>query len=115
MICLLIVEITTQIFSAAEKGPVARVEENGIVLKSDSVSADQLAEIQRHIMDSLRAKGIDPAAVMADLNSVGGNFTAPRRRPAPPQSSSANNHNNNRNGMEMGTLKIWICSLYCLS
>ena len=86
------------VHQAAEKGPVARVEENGIVLKSDSVSADQLAEIQRHIMDSLRAKGIDPAAVMADLNSVGGNFTAPRRRPAPPQSSSANNHSNNRNG-----------------
>nr|CAD2143312.1 unnamed protein product [Meloidogyne enterolobii] len=60
-----------------EKGLIAQVEENGIVLKSDSIAPDQLAEIQRNIFESLKAKGIDPA-LLADINSNG--IVAPRRR-----------------------------------
>jgi len=47
------------------------------VLKSDSIAPDQLAEIQRNIFESLKAKGIDPA-LLADINSNG--IVAPRRR-----------------------------------
>jgi hypothetical protein len=62
--------------------------EGGIMLKSDSISVDQLAEIQRNIIESLKAKGIDPS-MLADINS---NMvvTAPRRRP-PPASTMAKN------------------------
>uniref|UniRef100_A0A183CT97 ATP-dependent RNA helicase RhlE n=1 Tax=Globodera pallida TaxID=36090 RepID=A0A183CT97_GLOPA len=61
-----------------------QVEENGIVLKSDSVSADQLAEIQRQIAESLKAKGIDPS-VLANFGST----TVARRRP--PNQQTARN------------------------
>lgn len=66
----------------AEKSAVAQIDESGIVLKSDCISADMLAEIQRNILDSLKAKGIDPA-VLADINSST-MMTAPRRRQPPP-------------------------------
>ncbi|KAF7637481.1 hypothetical protein Mgra_00003000 [Meloidogyne graminicola] len=63
-----------------EKGPIAQVGENGFVLKSDSIAPDQLAEIQRNIFESLKAKGIDPA-LLADINSNA--IVAPRRRQPP--------------------------------
>ncbi|KAI3413728.1 hypothetical protein GPALN_011211 [Globodera pallida] len=67
-----------------EKKSAVQVEENGIVLKSDSVSADQLAEIQRQIAESLKAKGIDPS-VLANFGST----TVARRRP--PNQQTARN------------------------
>lgn len=50
------------------------------MLKSDSIAPDQLAEIQRNIFESLKAKGIDPA-LLADINSNA--IVAPRRRQPP--------------------------------
>uniref|UniRef100_A0A1I8C0I9 CUE domain-containing protein n=1 Tax=Meloidogyne hapla TaxID=6305 RepID=A0A1I8C0I9_MELHA len=70
-----------------EKGRIAHVEENGIVLKSDSIAPDQLAEIQRNIFESLKAKGIDPA-LLTDINSNG--IVAPRRRQLINSGDSAN-------------------------
>lgn len=84
-----------------EKRPIAEVQENGITLKSDSISADQLAEIQRNIVESLKAKGIDPS-VLIDINAA--TTTAHRRRPQSHQRSpgraqknDAAREKNNRN------------------
>jgi len=45
---------------------VAQVKENGIGIESDAFSVDELAEIQRNIMDQLKAKGIDPS-ILSDI------------------------------------------------
>ncbi|KAL3069475.1 hypothetical protein niasHS_018200 [Heterodera schachtii] len=71
-----------------EKGQPVQVEENGIVLKSDTVSADQLAEIQRQIAETLKAKGIDPSVLGAGFGTA--TTVAARRRP-PPANAGARN------------------------
>lgn len=87
-----------------EKGPVVQVEENGIMLKSDSISADQLIEIQRNIMESLKAKGIDPSVLnntttTAHRQGLHSNQQSPGRA----EKTVAKQKNNNRN--ENGTGK----------
>jgi hypothetical protein len=70
-----------------EKGQIAQIEENGIMLKSDSIAPAQLAEIQRNIFEKLKAKGIDPNL----LNDINSNPTAvaPRRRQPPQQNTTS--------------------------
>ncbi|KAL3118339.1 hypothetical protein niasHT_005542 [Heterodera trifolii] len=72
-----------------EKGQPVQVEENGIVLKSDTVSADQLAEIQRQIAETLKAKGIDPSVLGAGFGTA--TTVAARRRPPPANAAGARN------------------------
>lgn len=55
------------------------MQNGGIVMESEGLSADQLNEIQRHFEETLRAKGIDPSV----LNNLEFATVAPRRRQQP--------------------------------
>lgn len=48
----------------------------GIVMQSDALSEEQLADLQRRIEETLKAQGIDPS-VLSEI----GSGAAPRRRP----------------------------------
>lgn len=77
-----------------------KVENGGIVMESDGLSADQLNELQRHFEETLRAKGIDPSV----LNNLEFATVAPRRRQQ--QQNKNNNHSgNNNNGKSNGDNK----------
>lgn len=54
------------------------VSNGGIVMQSDALSEEQLADLQRRIEETLKAQGIDPS-VLSDIGSGG----AARRRPPP--------------------------------
>ena len=75
-----------------------KVENGGIVMESDGLSADQLNELQRHFEETLRAKGIDPSV----LNNLEFATVAPRRRQ---QQNKNNNHSGNNNGKSNGDNK----------
>lgn len=58
---------------------IVEVSNGGILMKSDALSADQLADLNRKLQESLKAQGIDAAV----LSGIGGLSSMPvRRRPA---------------------------------
>uniref|UniRef100_A0A915DHG2 Uncharacterized protein n=1 Tax=Ditylenchus dipsaci TaxID=166011 RepID=A0A915DHG2_9BILA len=60
----------------SQEKSVAQVDNGGIVMQSDALSADQLADLQRRIEETLRSQGIDPS-VLSEFSSQS---VAPRKR-----------------------------------
>uniref|UniRef100_A0A914XAD9 Uncharacterized protein n=1 Tax=Plectus sambesii TaxID=2011161 RepID=A0A914XAD9_9BILA len=64
---------------ATETKPMAQVRGGGMEMKSDSLTADQLEDLNRRLQESLRAQGIDASV----LEGVGGSTAMPPRRRPP--------------------------------
>ena len=72
---------------------VVSVENGGIAMQSEGLSADQLAEIQRQLAERLKAQGIDPSVLAASSGAP-----APRRRPPTKEQGNKKNDGASQKG-----------------
>jgi hypothetical protein len=82
--------------------PINEISSGGICMKSDSMTAEQLALLTKHLKESLRLQGISED-ILPDVSGVAGAMPAPRRR-APPSVRPEQNNNRiqNQNGRAGG-------------
>ncbi|KAE9555323.1 hypothetical protein FO519_001482 [Halicephalobus sp. NKZ332] len=72
---------------------IVSVENGGIAMQSEGLSADQLGEIQRQLAERLKAQGIDPSVLAGSSGAP-----APRRRPPPKEQGNKKNDGASQKG-----------------
>jgi hypothetical protein len=76
--------------------PVSEISSGGICMKSDSMTAEQLAQLTLHLKETLKLQGITED-ILPDVSGVAGAMPAPRRRPPPARADHYNGHGGNQN------------------
>ncbi|VDN08312.1 unnamed protein product [Thelazia callipaeda] len=81
-----------------ESKNVAEIANGGIMMKSDALTAEQLADLNTKLQESLKAQGID----MSVLSGIGNRMPTRRRPPGSGRSGVSSNMRGRRSGPQRG-------------